>query len=92
MILVDQFKYLLSIEDMKVRAHEELKLYCERFKLELPTYTIFCELIENERLTAHHNLEESIQVVSNELMPYRYSYCDISQLGGKSKWRILYLN
>lgn len=61
-------------EDKFLQAYEELKLYCKFHDQELISLQKLIEMVEQVRLSTVHNFEESIQVVLNDLMPYRYSY------------------
>lgn len=61
-------------EDKLIQAYEELKLYCKFHNQELVSFPKLLEKVEQIRLSTKHNFDESMQIVLNDLMPYRYSY------------------
>ncbi|MCL1700785.1 hypothetical protein [Lysinibacillus sp. Bpr_S20] len=62
------------IEEKLIQAYEELKLYCKFHDQELISLQDFMNTVERVRLSTVHNFDESLQIVLNDLMPYRYSY------------------
>jgi|GEM_PF-6724361 len=61
-------------EEKLIQAYEELKLYYKIYNQELLSFQRLMDKVEQIRLTTVYNFDESIQIVLNELMPYRYPY------------------
>lgn len=61
-------------EEKLIQAYEELKLYYKFHNQELLSFQELMEKVEQLRLTTVHNFDESMQIILNDLMPYRYSY------------------
>lgn len=66
--------YNKRLEEKFIQAYEELKLYYKFHNQELLSFQELMEKVERVRLTTVHNFDESIQIVLNDLMLYRYPY------------------